>query len=93
MDSPLNARPNALPSPPSIEVFISMLGVIQLIAPFSVNICSPSLRVQITTGRLSPSIVYRMVFRLPFPCLLQAGPARIREGTGSAYRPPPAALL
>ena len=54
IDSPLNARPKALPIPPVMEVSIAMLGVIQLMAPFSVSICSPCPSVQITTGRLSP---------------------------------------
>ena len=42
IDSPLNILPNALPIPPLVLVSMSMLGLIQHIAPLSVIIFSPA---------------------------------------------------
>ena len=53
MDSPENIRPKALPMPPAL-VFISMLGDIQHMDPFSVIMDSPDSTSQITTGMGSP---------------------------------------
>ena len=53
--SPENALENILPRPPP-EVCISMLELIQTIAPFSVIIRSPSATLQITTGNGVPLI-------------------------------------
>lgn len=57
MLSPEKALENIFPTPPP-EVFISMLGLIQTMEPFSVIICSPSLSWQITTGNAPPLISY-----------------------------------
>ena len=57
MDSPENIRPKALPRPPA-EVSISMLGVIHTMEPFSVTMDSPGESWQMTTGVVSPWILY-----------------------------------
>jgi len=43
---------------------MSMLEDIQTMDPFSVIICSPLLRVQVTTGKLPPLISYFMLMPL-----------------------------
>ena len=63
MLSPENALLNIFPRPPPC-VSISMLEDIQTMDPFSVIICSPLLRVQVTTGKLPPLISYFMLMPL-----------------------------
>ena len=63
MLSPLNALENIFPRPPPC-VSICMLGVIQVMDPFSVIIFSPALSWQMTTGKLPPLISYCMVLLL-----------------------------
>ena len=64
MLSPENALENILPSPPPV-VAISMLAVIQTMAPLSVIMDSPLLRLQVTTGKVPPMILYCMVRSSP----------------------------
>ena len=56
--SPENILPITLEMPPLETVSILMLGDIQLMEPRSVIMLSPFSRVQITTGRVPPSILY-----------------------------------
>lgn len=58
--SPETAFENILPMPPPV-VLISMLGVIQTMEPPSVIMDSPSARVHVTTGKVPPMMLYRMV--------------------------------
>ena len=60
MLSPENALLNIFPRPLPF-VSMSMLEDIQTMDPFSVIICSPLLRVQVTTGKLPPLISYFML--------------------------------
>ena len=62
--SPEKALENILPMPPP-EVDISMLGVIQTMAPLSVIMDSPSLRLHVTTGKAPPPISYCMTVSFP----------------------------
>ena len=62
--SPENARPSILPIPPFEEVSIFMFWLIHDIAPFSVIMVSPGSRLQMTTGKGSPSMVKFIVYLL-----------------------------
>ena len=64
MLSPENALENILPRPPPV-VAISMLAVIQTMAPLSVIMDSPLLRLQVTTGKVPPMILYCMACSSP----------------------------